>query len=140
MKKSGQCLCGGVKITLDEVPGKVGACHCGMCRRWTGSVFMSVPAQPGKITIAGEENLKAYASSPWAERVFCRECGTGLFYRVTAPGKYHGVRYVSVGLFDDPSGLQLESEIFYDRRSKVFEFAGDLEQKTEAEVMAEFAG
>ncbi len=141
MNTTGQCLCMSVRFTLDLPEGKaVAACHCKMCQRWTGSAFLALATAPDAITFEGEENIQTYASSDWAERSFCRKCGSGLFYRVTAPGKHHGKRYVSVGLLDDPGELSLAVEVFYDRKSSAFEFAGNTTKKTEADVMAEFAG
>lgn len=39
--RSGHCLCGAVRITVTDPPQELGACHCGMCRRWTGSAFLA---------------------------------------------------------------------------------------------------
>jgi len=36
MKQTGSCLCGAVSVTANNASTKVGACHCGMCRKWGG--------------------------------------------------------------------------------------------------------
>lgn len=139
--RAGQCLCGAVRFSVRGAEADVGACHCKMCQRWTGSALLTVtvPAE-GFEVLAGEDELKTYASSPWAARTFCDTCGSGLYYEVTAPGPHQGARYLAAGTLDDLEGLRLGHEIFHDRRSPVFDYAGDTTKKTEAEVMAEFGG
>ena len=88
MHKSATCLCGAVKIDIAHAPETVGACHCGMCRKWSGGIYLGLHVKAAAATITGADAITAYTSSDWAERCFCATCGTNLFYRVTAPG--HG--------------------------------------------------
>lgn len=30
----GNCLCGAVSFTAHDMAKNIGACHCGMCRKW----------------------------------------------------------------------------------------------------------
>ena len=39
---TGSCLCDAVKISATSDNRKVGACHCGMCRKWGGSSLLAV--------------------------------------------------------------------------------------------------
>ncbi len=41
-KQTGSCLCGSVRISAINPSNKVGACHCGMCRKWGGGPFMEI--------------------------------------------------------------------------------------------------
>ena len=43
VKASGHCLCGAVKISASQASKSIGACHCGMCRRWTGGPWLALP-------------------------------------------------------------------------------------------------
>ena len=140
MKRAGQCLCGAVKFTAELDSSEVGACHCKMCQRWSGSAFVGFNTQPDAVVFEGDEHIGTYKSSDWAERSFCRECGTSLFYRLTAPGDHHGIRYIAVGLLDDTTGLKLTREMFYDKKGHAFEYAGDTKKQTEAEIFAMFGG
>lgn len=139
MDKSGSCLCGAVRFTLSSAPDHTGACHCSMCRKWSGGVFLGVQAAPGTMTIEGQDNIATYPSSGWAERAFCKTCGSSLFYRVTAPGPHQGVCHVGLGTLDDPSGITLTDEIFIDEKPSGYSFAGDTGKMTGAEVFAMFA-
>lgn len=86
--------------------------------------------------VKGEDNITSYTSSDWAERTFCKTCGTNLYYKVTAPGPHLGVTHVSVGLIEDQTGMQLVREIFIDEKPQGYTFAGDLKQMTGLEVFA----
>ena len=59
----------------------MGTCRCSMCRKWGGGPFFALDGQQA-VTISGEEHVRRYGSSEWAERAFCSECGTHLFYRL----------------------------------------------------------
>ncbi|MCP5075954.1 MAG: GFA family protein [Rhodobacteraceae bacterium] len=139
MTTTGKCLCGAVHFTIDTSPTETGACHCGMCRRWSGGVYLRVQVAPGNIKFAGAENISTYTSSEWAERGFCKTCGSSLYYRVTAPGPHSGTYHMGLGTFDDPSCINLTGEIFVDEKPQGYAFAGDTHKMTGAEVFAMFA-
>lgn len=139
MDKTGSCLCGAVRFTLGDVPGQTGACHCGMCRKFSGGVYLGVQVPGGKVTFQSDDTLARYASSAWAERGFCARCGSSLFYRVTAPGPHHDQHHFGLGSLDDTTGITLTQEIFIDRKPEGYAFAGDTHKMTEAEMMALFA-
>lgn len=101
-----------------------------MCRRWAGSPLLATSA--AGVVFAGDENIGIYDSSEWAERGFCKICGSNLFYRLKATGGYH----MPVGVFDDQSVFRITGEIFIDRKPPGYDFAGDHPRLTEAETMA----
>lgn len=41
MSRNGSCLCGTVSYELDARPERAGACHCGMCRKFSGGVYLT---------------------------------------------------------------------------------------------------
>lgn len=110
-----------------------------MCRKFTGGVFLGVQVPAGSFHLSKEDGLAIYASSGWAERGFCKSCGSSLFYRMTMPGPMQGECHVGLGCFDDPSGIALTGEIFIDKKPEGYAFAGETHKMTEAEVMAMFA-
>lgn len=129
---TGKCLCGAVSFTAAEVEHHHHACHCGMCRRWAGSPLLAASASG--VEIQGEEYITVYKSSEWAERGFCKTCGSNLFYRLSESGAYH----MPVGIFDDQSAFVMKGEIFIDRKPPGYAFAGDHSRLTEEETMAMF--
>jgi hypothetical protein len=127
---SGKCLCGGVRFEAENVEAEYHACHCGMCRRWSGgSPFFAAHAE--RVVFEGEA-LGRFDSSEWAQRGFCRSCGTTLFYFLKPSKSY----MLSVGAFDDQSPFRLVREIFIDHKPAGYDLAGDHPRWTEAETLA----
>lgn len=130
-KLTGECLCGAVRITVagahDPRPG---ACHCRMCRRWAGGIFLCFEASAAAVRVEGE--VARYASSGFAERAFCPRCGSHLWMRDTdvADEPYE----LMPGLFDVAGGWQVRSEIYTD--TAIARLAGDHSTATGAEYEA----
>ncbi|AMO72059.1 GFA family protein [Sphingorhabdus sp. M41] len=129
---TGHCLCGAVTIKARPVRPHVEACHCAMCRRWGGSAFLGVQCGPD-VEIEGEDHVTRYASSDWAERGFCSQCGSNLFYRFTPADNYS----FPAGLFDDLGGATMSEQIFVDEKPDYYDFAQKTVMKTGAEIIAE---
>jgi hypothetical protein len=123
--RAGGCLCGAVRFTATLPHLNFGACHCEMCRRWTGSALLGITVPTGNITWEGEENIATRQTSAWAMRAWCRECGSNLFFRVTADTPWSGDTELPIGLFDDPNGLTLSNEIYIDHKPDSFAYAGE---------------
>lgn len=138
MDTTGRCLCGAVSFSAKGLDPKVTACHCDMCRRWTGGPLLALGG--AEIDWSGAEAITTFASSKWAERAFCSVCGSSLYYRVTAEGPFQGVTHLAFGTINDPSGFDLQLEYFIDRKPDAYEFAGEHQRLTEAEVFAKFTG
>ncbi|BDI60719.1 GFA family protein [Qipengyuania nanhaisediminis] len=128
---AGHCLCGAVTITLCGAHREVDICHCAMCQRWTGSMYAGIESE--ESTVEGEDHVATFDSSDWAERAFCRKCGSGLWYRF----KPTGARTFLAGLFDLPAGLPIKHQIFIDEKPDWFDIAQDSPMKTGAEIIAE---
>ena len=131
----GECLCGRIKVKLNDIKPEIGVCHCKMCRQWAGNSYMSIEADQ-RVDIEGEEHLQVFESSEWAERGFCQSCGTHIFYRL----KKNQAHYLPVGLFEDSDLPELDHEIFIDLKPKFYNFAENTKKLTSAEVAAFFGG
>ncbi len=127
--RSGHCLCGKVTFVANSAGKRVGACHCKMCRRWGGGPFMEIDCGTA-IDFDGEDNISVFDSSRWAERGFCRNCGTHLFYRL----KESGAHMVPVGLFEDSTGLVFETQVFIDEKPDYYAFANKTNDLTGEEL------
>jgi hypothetical protein len=130
----GQCLCGAVEFSATPQAPTMGICHCSMCRRWSGGVFMAVSV--GDTLKVSDESgaLGRYDSSPWGARCFCKTCGSTLFWQ-TQDGK---MAVVSAQAFDDPSQFELASEIFIDDQPGNYAFANKTTRMTGQEFIAQF--
>ena len=136
MTRAGGCLCGAVRFTARLDRTGFGVCHCKMCQRWSGGPFAAITVPGDGVDWQGAEAIGRIRSSDWAERGWCTLCGSGLFYRITAPGPHAGDWEIPIGLFDDANGLTLEREIFIDRKPDSYALAGHHQTMTEAEVIA----
>lgn len=117
-------MCGAVRFVAYDVPTSFGACHCEMCRRWTGSALLGVTVPEDRVEWEDERHLSRIASSDWAERGFCSQCGSGLFFRVTQAGEWSGGIELPIGVFDDPNGFEMNNEIYIDHKPDSFAYAG----------------
>lgn len=133
-KLSGGCLCGAVRFTVEPGSRQFGTCHCSMCRRWTAGVFLAVECED-RFKVEDETNLGVYRSSEWADRGFCKKCGTPLFYRLRGQGYYA----VSLEALDDRDGFTFVNQIFIDEKPPYYDFANATKTMTGAEVAAAFA-
>lgn len=131
----GYCMCGAVTVSMTPERQTLGACHCDMCRRWTSSALMTIPAAPGYAALGP---VQTYVSSDWAERAFCGTCGSALWYRITAPGHMHGQVQMAAGLFENAGGTRLDLELYIDKKPEGYAFTGTQRQMTEADVMKAF--
>jgi hypothetical protein len=123
----GHCLCGAVTI---EVAGahdpRPGACHCRMCQRWSGGLFLCFNADAAGVAVTGP--VRRYASSSFAERAFCSVCGSHLWMRNGNDGAYD----LMPGLFDAVLTEPLRSEVYVDRAMASVRLAGDHPTATQA--------
>lgn len=127
------CLCGAVSVAVNNTVQSVGACHCSMCRKWGGGPLLAIDCGTDVVLtpIAG---VTVYESSEWAERGFCANCGTHLFYRLKQSQQY----IMPVGLFNI-EGLVFDHQIFIDEKPEYYRFANETKDMTGAEVFAAFS-
>lgn len=104
-----------------------------MCLRWCGGPFLSVTTAAPRFE--DTEHLTIFDSSEWAERGFCRKCGTNIFYHVKSLAEYD----INTGTFDDASTFKMVGEIFIDTKPAFYDFAGDHPRLTGAEAVARFS-
>lgn len=138
-ERTGRCLCGAVKFKATPKVEKDGmhvdACHCGMCRRQVGGPMMAVNLESAP-EIEDDSQVGVHQSSDWAERVFCRNCGSNLFYQL----KDGSVYTVNAGALDDLSDARLATEIFIDDKPAFYDFAQQTRKMTGQEVIEMFSG
>jgi hypothetical protein len=103
---TGHCLCGGVRIEIDEPLVSSRYCHCTRCQRRTGTAASAGAAVvPGSLRIvAGEELVKTYwPSGGGYGKAFCIECGSHLFSQSPDDPDAKSVR---LGVIDGDPGIR----------------------------------
>ncbi len=135
MKAKGSCLCRSAKFSFELKNKHFDACHCSMCRRWSGGPAMTTEAA-GKIEFEGEENISLYSSSDWAERGFCRKCGSNLFYRF----KDKSLNFFSffLGTLENNEEFVFTTQIYTDSWPANYAFSNETKKMTEKEVLEAF--
>ena len=98
---SGGCLCGAVRYQLKPPLRPVVACHCRQCRRSSGHFVSATCVARKNFALTSSEALKWYRSSQRAERGFCRECGSSLFWSADALDTIS----IMTGTIDGDTGL-----------------------------------
>ena len=132
---TGHCLCGAVKISVAGAHDpRVGACHCRMCQRWTGGLFVCFTAEAAAVTVTG--TVARYRSSPFAERAFCPRCGSHLWFNDVDDGGAPKSYELMPGLFDAARWWPMRSEIYVDRAMASIRLLGDHRRSTRAEYEA----
>lgn len=131
--RTGQCMCGKVRYEAD-VADTFGICYCKMCQRWAAGVFMGASTENFRFT-EGEQHVEVFKSSEWAERAFCKVCGSSLYYRAPA----HDNLSVAYGTLDDTTGLTARVQYFIDRKPEGFSLEQQTKVLTEAEIEALYA-
>jgi hypothetical protein len=86
------------------------------------------------VRFSGTDHIAVYASSEWAERAFCKRCGTHLYYKLLATGEY----FIPAGVFDS-NDFELASQIFIDRKPGYYSFANPTPMLTEQQVFEQYA-
>lgn len=110
IEHTGGCLCKAVcyKITTAEVRDLI-ACHCTQCRKTSGHFVVATACANEHLDINDERGaLTWYASSPDAQRGFCKECGSSLFWR----NRHENTTSLMAGSLDNTEGLRIREHIY----------------------------
>lgn len=127
----GHCLCGAVTITVTGEHREIDVCHCKMCARWGGAMYAGLESDG--FAVEGEDSVSVYKSSDWAERAFCKTCGSNLWYEFLPTGN----RTFLAGLFDLPEGFGIKQQIFVDEKPDWYDLVQESPMKTGEEIIAE---
>jgi hypothetical protein len=101
----GGCLCGAVRYEIRGEPRAMYHCHCGTCRKASGTAFATnvlVLAADFEV-VAGRERLASFESSPNKRRFFCSGCGSPIYSQAE---KTRAIVSVRCGTLDDDPGLR----------------------------------
>ncbi|MFY0595944.1 MAG: GFA family protein [Cognatishimia sp.] len=121
---TGGCECGSVRFEVKNLRDTVTGCHCGQCRRVSGHFWASTMANKEDYRFLKDDGLTWFKSSDWAERGFCANCGSSLFYRMFDENHMS----VGAGCLDDASGFTMGRHIFVKDKGDYYDIADDAPQ------------
>ncbi|WP_419195960.1 GFA family protein [Cognatishimia activa] len=109
----GHCLCGACKFELAGPHNWVGNCYCESCRRATASPMTTWIGNPNGNWRFWGIQPKTYRSSDHAERGFCPDCGSQLYYKSE---RYPNEVHFYAALLEDPAKISPSSEYHSEER------------------------
>ena len=121
-KKTGSCLCGDVRF---EITGELRdsiACHCIQCRKTSGHFVSATAVAKDDFKIISDKSLKWYQSSHRAQRGFCANCGSSLFWDQASRDKMG----IMSGTIDGDTGIQTSSHIYVSKKGDYYDLDDDL--------------
>ncbi len=107
-ERTGGCLCGAVRYVVRGPLRDIIWCHCGQCRRQTGSALAASATRRANFHLQSAETLRWFASSANARRGFCSQCGSVLFWE--CDGAAHIA--IAAGSLDDGRGIRISGHIY----------------------------
>lgn len=119
---TGRCECGSVAFTITADLVAPSACHCSQCRRLSGHYWSGTSVKHPDLTFTSDATLKWYRSSDHAERGFCSECGSSLFYRPIDSDHVS----VAMGSLASPTGTALRRHIFVADKGDYYTIGDDI--------------
>ena len=102
---TGSCLCGAIRYVCTEWPCDVHYCHCRLCQKAFGNVFAVFGSLPKTSLRFTHGTPHFFRSTPYAERGFCRDCGTPLTFRYLRSDWIA----ISIGSLDHPELVEPET-------------------------------
>ena len=124
---TGSCLCGSVAFTIDGDLSPPTVCHCGQCRKQSGNVWASTWTHQDNLSFAASDTLRWFRASNIARRGFCGTCGSFLFWQHNDEDTIS----ISMGTFDEPTGLKLSKHIFVADKGDYHDISDDLPQEAQ---------
>jgi hypothetical protein len=119
---TGGCQCGKVRYALYAEPAKADICHCRMCQRALGNLFMAVASLKRGDFAWTRGTPATFRSSSAAERGFCADCGTPLSFRYLARDSMS----VTIGSLDAPARARPSRQYGIESRVPWFHELADL--------------
>ena len=112
MTRTGRCLCGAVRYTVQGPVRHILVCHCHECRRWAGRAWAATAAETKDLTIDGDVVWReSPASEHRARRGNCARCGSALFWWARGGPRIA----IGAGSLDDPDGLPVAAHIWIEQ-------------------------
>jgi hypothetical protein len=119
---TGGCQCGAVRYALYAEPVAADICHCRMCQKAMGNLFMAVASVPRDQFAWTAGTPATWQSSAIAERGFCQQCGTPLSFRYLSRERIS----ITTGSLDEPARARPTSQIGIESRVPWFAALADL--------------
>ncbi|HVO02962.1 MAG TPA: GFA family protein [Candidatus Cybelea sp.] len=122
----GSCQCGAGVFKVAGRMRDVVVCHCGQCRRIHGHAPGYSAARRSELQIERGDRLAWYRSSETAQRGFCSDCGSSLFWKSDQGDTIS----IPAGSLHPPTGLRTARHIFVADKSDYYRLADGVPQNS----------
>ncbi len=126
---TGGCQCGAGRYALYAPPAAADICHCRMCQKAMGNLFMATAGVPREDFAWTAGAPATWQSSAIAERGFCAQCGTPLSFRYLDGARIS----VTTGSLDQPARARPTAQIGIESRVPWFAELATLPASTTAD-------
>jgi hypothetical protein len=128
--QTGSCLCGAVKYEVRGDLQQTLYCHCGRCRKASGSAFATnaLVATKDFVVVQGEDTLKKFSTPAGVHRYFCGNCGSPI---ISSRDSMPDIVRVRVGTLDTPVKTPPSAHIFVGSKAVWWEIRDPLPQHAE---------
>jgi hypothetical protein len=126
---NGACLCGAVRWSYDAPFHTMAHCHCSVCRKHHGTLFVTIVAGPLDTFHwrAGTECIATWQSSANGRRSFCSVCGSKLPHVAQTSRQV----YMPAGALDGELGIRPQMHLFTGSKAATTVIADGLPQHAE---------
>jgi hypothetical protein len=107
MNWTGGCLCGDIRFRISKDPECAANCHCGICRKATGTAFTTGVGFEAAAFKWTKGKPTYYRDSVGVDRGFCARCGSSLTWEPDG----HGIT-VFVGCLDRAEDVKPASHTY----------------------------
>ena len=122
---AGKCYCGAVQYEVADEFVYAMNCHCGNCRRTTGSAFKPFAGiERARLRIVTGEGDRLIHGSAETHDAHCARCGS-LLYSVVREGKWV---HVALGTLIDTPAIRPSAHIFVGSKAPWYDITDDLPQ------------
>ena len=118
----GGCHCGAIRFRVQGPLRQILMCHCSDCLKISGTSWGASAARAENLVWLTEARRRWYRSSDWAERGFCSECGSQMFYRMDD----RLLISIAPGAFDSSEMLSVAGQIFRSLHPAWGPFGGEI--------------
>lgn len=122
IRAAGSCLCGAVRYAVQGSLRPVIYCHCEQCRKTSGHFVAASACASQDLELIDRGSLRWYDSSSQAQRGFCSDCGSNLFWRPVSGGHVS----IMAGTIDLPTTVNAIAHIYVGNASDYYEIGDKL--------------
>ena len=128
---TGGCHCGAVRFSIDAPASDTHHCHCGICRKLQGAVFVTLSTFPSDAfrIDKGKDNLSVFDSSEGVHRKFCKTCGSHIVITIDSMPEIVMMQTANIDGEVDPGNVADVYHGYVDSKVPWYDIADSLPQK-----------